>query len=349
MLHAGYFMIILCKMGGMYILMKKYVLGMDGGGTKTHCSIFDVDGNLVDLVSWGKTNHECLKGGYDELKHELEKLFTYILNKNQIGADELEKCVFGLAGVDTKRQHEIISKIISDLGIKDFILCNDSYLGIKAGCENGFGICAINGTAFTIGGIDSKGNMLQIGGLGAMSGGDFGGGEYLAGKAISATYNSIFKGDPETYITELFFEILNIKSKFDFVETLKYKIDEGTYKYDFFNRLVFEAANKNDAVALEILDDMGREYARCINAAIANLDFGKEDTIDVILAGTLFVRGENPTAIEKLKHDVLKRNKDRKLSFNVLKSPPVAGAVLWALEENGYKRRIREKVLGAFA
>lgn len=329
--------------------MKKYILGIDGGGTKTHCSVFNLDGDPVDFISWGKTNHECLKGGYDELKQELDKLFTYVFDKNGIIADELGKCVFGLAGVDTKKQHELISNIIADLGIKDFILCNDTYLGVKAGCENGFGICAINGTAFNIGGIDSRGNMLQIGGLGAMSGGDFGGGEYLAGKAMSATYNSIFKGDPDTYLTDLFFEILNIKSKFDFVEALQYKIDEGEYRYDFFNKLIFEAANKNDAVALEILDNMGREYARCINGLITNLDFGREETINVILAGSIFVKGENSRAIDKIKQDVIEKNKGRRISFNILKSPPVAGAVLWALEENGCKRHNREKVLNAYA
>ena len=198
--------------------MKKYVIGMDGGGTKTHCSVFDLDGNMIDLVNWGKTNHECLSGGYDELKLELGRLFTYILDKNGIGTENLGKCVFGLAGVDTKRQHELISDMIRGLGIRDFILCNDSYLGIKAGSEKGYGICAINGTAFSIGGIDSKGNMLQIGGLGDLSGGDFGGGEYLAGKAIAAAYNSLFKGDPKTLITDLLFDILEINSKFEFVE-----------------------------------------------------------------------------------------------------------------------------------
>lgn len=328
--------------------MKKYILGMDGGGTKTHCSIFDLDGNFIDLVSWGKTNHECLKGGYDELQIELANLFSYVLKKNRIGTDELGKCVFGLAGVDTKKQHEIISKIISNLGIKDFILCNDSYLGIKAGCENGFGICAINGTSFSIGGIDTQGNMLQIGGLGDISGGDFGGGEYLAGKAIAASYNSLFKQDTDTYITDLFFKMLNINSKYDFVESLKHVIDEEIYNYDFFNTLVFKAANNNDAIALKLLDDMGREYARGISAAINNLNFSKAENIDIVFAGSIFVKGENPRAIEKTKHDVLEKNKDRKISFKVLKAPPVAGAILWALEDSGNKKHIREKVLKAF-
>lgn len=329
--------------------MKKYVLGIDGGGTKTHCALFDLEGNLVDLVSWGTTNHECLRGGYEELRVELDRLFKYILNKNDIGTEDLGTCVFGLAGVDTKRQHAFISNMIKDLGIKDFTLCNDSYLGIKAGCENGYGICAINGTAFTIGGIDSKGSMLQIGGLGELSGGDFGGGEYLAGKAIAATYNSIFKGDPETLITELFFDILEIDSKFDFIEALKVKIDDGTYRYDYFNRLVFEAANKNDTVAQRLLEDMGREYARCVSAVIANLEFKREESLEVILAGSVFVKGENTRAIEKLRQEISLKYIDRNISFKVLNAPPVAGAILWALEQNGYIVKDREKILSVLA
>lgn len=326
--------------------MKKYVLGMDGGGTKTHCAIFTLDGKLVDFITWGRTNHECLSGGYDELRSELKKLFSYILDKNGIGAEELGKCVIGLAGVDTKRQHEMISGMIFAAGLKDFILCNDSFLGIKAGCKSGSGICAINGTAFCIGGIDPKGNMLQIGGLGDIAGGDFGGGEYLAGKAIAAAYNSLFKGDPETYITELLFKTLKINSKFDFIEALMCSITDGIFKYDSFNRFVFEAANKNDKVALEILEDMGKEYARCINAVIANLDYDC-DRLEVVFAGSVFVKGENTRAIDRIKQDVRRRNEGRSIVFNTLKAPPVAGAVLWALEKSGYEGN-RENILNAF-
>lgn len=46
----------------------KYVLGVDGGGTKTHAVLFDGDGNLVDMVEWGPTNHESLREGFVELK-----------------------------------------------------------------------------------------------------------------------------------------------------------------------------------------------------------------------------------------------------------------------------------------
>ncbi len=329
--------------------MKKYVLGMDGGGTKTHCSIFDPEGNLIDLISWGPTNHECLKGGYPELELELGKLFSFALQKNNMNMDQLGRCVFGLAGVDTKRQHGIVSGIIGGLGINDFILCNDSYLGVKAGCEDGTGICAINGTAFSVGGIDRKGNMFQTGGIGSIAGGDFGGGEYLAGKAMEAVYNSLFKGDHETCLTELFFEILKINSKYDFVEALKSVIDEGIYPYDFFNTLVFKAANRKDGVALEILDKMGGEYARCINAVINHLSFGRQENIDVVLAGSIFVKGENAKAIERIMEDVLKKNGDRKITFKVLTAPPVAGAVLWALEGLEDRKRIHEKVIKAFA
>jgi len=317
--------------------MGKYVLGMDGGGTKTHLSVFDIDGNLIDLVTWGKTNHESFRGGYDELKIELNKLFTYVLDRNRIILDDLEICVFGLAGVDTRKQHNIISNILKELGIKDFVLCNDAYLGIKAGCKCGYGICATNGTSSSVGGIDSYGNRIQIGGCGDLSGGEVGGGGYLAGRAFSAVYNSLFKGEPETCITDLLFSLLNINSKFDFVEAINEVLDEGKYRYDYFNKFVFEAANRNDAVALGILDKMGVEYAKCINAVIENLKYDSNHCIEIVLAGSLFVKGENPRAIETLRKFVSEKNLKKDISIRVLENLPVMGAVIWALEEYGIR------------
>ena len=110
----------------------------------------------------------------------------------------------------------------------------------------------------------------------------------------------------------------------------------------------FEAANKNDAVAQDLLDNMGREYARCINAVIDNLDFNREEPIEVVLAGSVFVKGINTRAIEKIRQDVSIKNGKRKIIFNVLRTPPVAGAILWALEQNVFKKPDRDKILTAF-
>ena len=42
--------------------MKEFALGVDGGGTNTQCALFDLEGNLIDVLDWGPTNHEVLAG-----------------------------------------------------------------------------------------------------------------------------------------------------------------------------------------------------------------------------------------------------------------------------------------------
>jgi N-acetylglucosamine kinase-like BadF-type ATPase len=64
--------------------MNKYVLGVDGGGTKTQCALFDIEGNRIVLVNWGATNHETLKGGFAELEEQLRALLGHILEKNRL-------------------------------------------------------------------------------------------------------------------------------------------------------------------------------------------------------------------------------------------------------------------------
>lgn len=54
--------------------LKTAVIGVDGGETKAHCALFDTDRNKIDMLSWGTTNYECLKGGFGELKEQSGKL-----------------------------------------------------------------------------------------------------------------------------------------------------------------------------------------------------------------------------------------------------------------------------------
>jgi hypothetical protein len=65
---------------------------------------------------------------------------------------------------------------------------------------------------------------------------------------------------------------------------------------------------------------------------IDELDFDMDKPLEIVLAGSLFVKGESPDAIEKLKEDVRQKHPERDAVFSILTHPPVAGAVLWALE-----------------
>lgn len=325
--------------------MGHYVLGVDGGGTKTHAALFDIKGNKIDFVEWGATNHEVLGGGCGELKEILLELITHLAERNNLHKSEIKFSVLGLAGVDTEIQHAEISKVIKECGLEDFILCNDAFLGVKAGCEKGAGICAINGTGCTVAGIDSQGRMLQIGGMGELSG-DHGGGRYLGIKAIASVYDSLFRNGTETLMSEILFNLLNIDTKYRFVQAVAEAVSQKKFSYKDLNKVVFSAANRSDKVALDILEKMGAENARSINAMIRALNF--QDPVQIVFTGSIYAKGENSAALDRIRKDVQDANKERELSFTLLEKPPAVGAVFWALEEAGAETGLYQKVLSDF-
>lgn len=326
--------------------MKKYVIGVDGGGTKTHCALFDLEGNKTDLIEWGPTNHETLRGGFADLRVELEGMLNFILKRNNLDKNDIINYAMGLAGVDTVAQYNTISGILNELGCGNLILCNDAYLGVKAGCRTGAGICAINGTGCTVAGIDPDGNMLQVGGQGGLTG-DTGGGGLLGMKVISTVYNALFKEDTKTIMEDRMFSILNITSKYDYMEAVTEKINNGQLIIKDLCKLVFEAANLGDTAALNILREMGHENAKSINGVIKNLNFSS-NTIEVVLAGSVYVKGQNSTAIDTMKAETALWNPDKILSYKILSEPPVMGAVIWALENYSTCEDIFSKVMSQF-
>ncbi len=76
------------------------------------------------------------------------------------------------------------------------------------------------------------------------------------------------------------------------------------------------------------------------------MNYEEDEELEIILAGSIHVKGENPVMLESFK-DEASRNINRKIKYHLLQEPPVAGAIIWALEElNGpIDGTVRRKVL----
>jgi N-acetylglucosamine kinase-like BadF-type ATPase len=314
--------------------MSEYVIGIDIGGSKSHLAIFDTDGNFIDLGHWGGLNHEVLEGSFRQFEDEFKQFVKQTLSRNGITMKQAAFSALGVAGADTKQQHVIISDIIRKSGFEKFTLANDAFLGIPAGSRTGTGICAINGTGCTLAGLNDKGEMLQIGGVGAISA-DMGGGGYIGERLVSAVYCELFRKGEPTVMTSLLFEKLGITNKYDFVETIYEKIAEGAFDIYKCSTLMFEAANQNDKVASDIFREIAANYANGISCMIEELRFPPEEELYIVLAGSVFVKGEHPFLIDSLKEKVSNDNPGRRIIYNLLDIPNVAGAVLWALNSLG--------------
>jgi N-acetylglucosamine kinase-like BadF-type ATPase len=327
--------------------MAEYVIGVDIGGTKSHLALFDTEGNYVDLGHWGALNHEGLDGSFEQFEDEFGQFIKKVLDKNGVTTKQIAYSALGVAGVDTKQQHAVISKIIKRLGLEKFKLTNDAYLGIPAGSKTGTGICAINGTGCTLAGINKKGGMLQIGGVGFVSG-DMGGGRYIGERMISKVYCELFRRGEPTIMTSILFEKLGIKSKYEFVEKVQEKMKDGTFNINKSNPLVFEAVRQNDSVAAGILREMADCYANGIYCMIEELKFPPDEELRVVLAGSIFVKGEHPLLVDSLKQKISSDNPDRNITYNLLNVPNVAGAVIWALNALNGSGVLYDKVCAEF-
>jgi N-acetylglucosamine kinase-like BadF-type ATPase len=272
-----------------------------------------------------------MAGSFKQLERELRSFIERSLASASLSIDSICYSVFGLAGVDTKQQHRIISDILKRLGFVDFILANDAFLGVLAAAPMGCGICAVNGTGASLAAIDEDGKMLQVGGMGDWTGDGAGSGWYGV-RVARAVYDSFFRLGPQTLMSEMLFKELGVKRPEDFIEAVMDSQRHGLSPSDF-NHILFLAADCGDELAVRMLARSAEKYASGI-AYIANAQ-RFSDSIHIVLSGSVFVK-EKCQILPKLLEDRAKEMlHGRGLKFIKLMAPPVSGAVVWALKGAG--------------
>jgi len=315
--------------------MSKFILGADGGATKSHIAIFNESGNCVGSTVYGPLNHEVMEGSYKELEERLGELLPRALKDAGATVDDIAFAVLGLAGVDTDAQQVMISGMIEKIGFKNQITCNDAFLGVPAGCPDCVGICAINGTGFKLAAIDRSGNAVQTCGLGAFTD-DHGGGYWYGFRVIGSVYNELYKLGRPTVMKDMIFDLIGVSRREDYMEVFTEKFYGKKLDTVALNSVVFEAAALGDAVATGILEESAEQYAGAIARLIMDLDFPADKTVHVTLAGSVFVKQK-----VKILQDIIKMRVDGALSgqpveYTLLDAPPVAGAVMWAAQKAGF-------------
>ncbi len=307
---------------------KNYLLGVDGGNTKTDFMLFDTQGSFVDYLRTGTCSHEALKGSYSAAKAELDRHLTALCERNNISRSEIAASVFGLAGIDTALQRERLTAILTELGMRNFIAINDSFLSIKSVSRDGTGICSINGTGTVAGGIDRGQRYLQVGGIGAAVG-DSGGGRFFAEQAIRAVYNQIFRNGIATSMTEPMLSLLDVSDEDCLMAAVSDKFYGRTVKDLEFMKILFSAANENDPAALSIVKSAAAELANSVIGCARCLDFGGE--IHIVTAGSIWVKCETPILYERFCSHV-RNTLAQDCEFFRPDLPPICGAVNWAFQ-----------------
>ncbi|MGD9605407.1 MAG: N-acetylglucosamine kinase [Bacilli bacterium] len=308
--------------------MKKLILGVDGGNSKTDFFLFDTDGNFLDFHRGPTCSHEQFKDSYQGAFNALKKNLDSFFFRNSLKPSEIAAAVFGLAGVDTPIQKTNMEQVIADLGFLNYKVVNDSFLPIKAATSKGYGVCSINGAGTSCGGIDSFGAYLQVGGIGSLVG-DEAGGFYIARMAIRSCYDEQYRFGKPTSLSKIVMDLLNVTNKYYLMEAISAQAVARTIDYNALTLAVFQEAKHNDAVSLDILKQVGENIAKSVSGCIVNLDF--IDGVEIVLAGSVWVKGASPIMYEAFEKKVRELTK-HDIKITTLAVPPATGAIIWAME-----------------
>lgn len=302
----------------------KYILGVDGGNTKTDYLLYDLNGDFIDGIRTGTCSHEAKGLGFDGAYRVMKENIDLLLTRNNGSINDVVGACFGLAGVDVPFQKKALEEAVKKIGLTNYIVVNDGFLGIKASSNTGTGVCSINGTGTVNVGIDESGAWCQVGGIGYLAG-DEAGGSFLARRTIQAVFDANFRFGQKTMLEEDVFKMYGITSKYDLADALLQKSIDSTYLI----KCLCNKANLGDMVAIEILETAGKNMARSVSGVIQELHL--KEPINVIQAGSVWAKATANHMKNKFE-EVVTTLTHKKCNFIILKEPPVMGAILWAYE-----------------
>ncbi|MBE9916249.1 ATPase [Paenibacillus donghaensis] len=303
-----------------------YYLGIDGGGTKTYALLTDDRGRVLGKGVGGNGNHQIDR---ETAAQSIRAAAEGALAEADLQIHDISHAYFGLAGADREVDYCILHPLIQEIGFtRNYSINCDTMIGLRAGTNRPYGVALICGTGTNSAGRNPQGEHVQVGGFDYMYG-DFGGGGSLNIEVFRSVIRSWDGREQPTLLTPLLLEFLGYDSVSDMFNDFQ---DYNKRVPVHAVKLLFEAAEQNDAVALEILSHQGIELGKSAVAVIRKLGMEKE-TFDVVLAGSLLTRGDRGWIRGKIEEAVAPVAPNA--TIVTLSTEPVVGAVWSAMEADG--------------
>ncbi|MCP2241018.1 BadF/BadG/BcrA/BcrD ATPase family protein [Thermoanaerobacterium thermosaccharolyticum] len=253
----------------------KYVIGIDGGGTKSIITIEDMSGNVLACETGGATNIKS--ESKDSVSTALKSLIKMSISNANLAIDDCKAICLGTAGAGRAKDREILRNILLSTGIKgNIIITNDAEICLAAGTGKLEGIAVIAGTGSIAYGIDKCGRRFRAGGWGHILG-DEGSGYYIGLEAIKAALRSYDGRDLYTELLPLLMEKVGIEKPEDFIKFV-YRDNFKKSEIASLAKVVYYAYKKGDKKAKEILENAADELFKLANAVIRRLDLENEST-----------------------------------------------------------------------
>lgn len=305
----------------------KYLIGIDGGGTKTKAVVTKENGEIVCGLQAGASNFQRV--GADGIRAVAEDILSQLSKKKKISRQEINCWALGLAGAGRVEDQEAVRQAVASLGFEDMVsVQSDAYIALMGAFAGNTGVIVIAGTGSICFGLDEKGTLHRSGGWGYLLG-DEGSGFFIGHQSVLAALKDQDGRGEHTALKKEVEQALKLTSIDQIVR--KMYIENEVQKEDIAGLapLVFKCAHEGDEVAQKIVAQTAAEIAKMI--AAVGKKMGKEgNRLDVAHIGSIFKQKDIllPQITQHLSSHF------SEITIEEPRFEPAIGAVIWAFKQN---------------
>jgi N-acetylglucosamine kinase-like BadF-type ATPase len=313
----------------------RFLLGIDGGATKTLAAVLDLERGRLHLGHAGPSNADA--AGVKAAGRALFDAADAALAGAEITDGELDGAVLAVAGTDT----DAVIAHVREQRSEHWIVVGD-VVGAWAsatGAQPGVGVISGTGSnVFGVGRVGAETRPWRAGGWGHLLG-DEGSGHWLGVQSIKAALRDRESSGPPTALSDAaiaFFDAPSVEA----LAAMVYSKPLAKSEIAAFAIETAGLAERGDAVARELYERGARELAEQVTAVIRRT--GLLGAFPVGLIGSAFKAGR--VFVEPLTAAIHALAPEARVA--VVEMAPVGGSLLLAARACGAEQALAELDLG---
>jgi N-acetylglucosamine kinase-like BadF-type ATPase len=304
-----------------------YIIGIDGGGTKTSAVLCALDGIILSEAQGGPSNFHLV--GMEKTANTILDLIQTCCHSVGCRVSQIGAVVAGLAGAGRLQdQQQIMEKVLDaahtrNESLEKVLIESDARIALEGAFSGKPGIVVIAGTGSIVFGKDERNRIFRAGGWGRFIG-DEGSGYAIGRDAFHAVARMLDGHGEKSKLLKLFDEKFSLGSPDAIIDA----VNRESYDFAFVAPVVIEAASKGDAVAKKIINRACSDLLEVIDSVLTKMNNGKRTIPKCSLAFVGSLLTHENFYLRKIR-SALKREIPR-VSFRNAESSPVVGAALMA-------------------
>lgn len=294
-----------------------FVLGIDGGGTRTRAWLANLNGDTLGTGEAGTSNPYA--AGYDAAQTEILVAIQSAFDNAKIEKQIVTAVCLGIGGIDRADERLRLQTWAEQNVARHAIVVNDAEIVLAAGSPENWGIALIAGTGSIAWGKSRTGKIARAGGWGYLIG-DEGSGFDLARRGLQAAAQfADGRGEP-TRLLDAILQFWHLASPQEIIPRM-YRSGLKPADIAKLAPLVVQLAHDGDAIAQRLLEQAANDLTTTIIAVARALDLPVKK-IPLALTGGLLLE----TASLRARVVALARERGYRFDATLVKEP-VRGAI----------------------